>query len=312
MNKENYVHQPVLLHEALDALAIKPDGIYIDATFGRGGHSAAILEKLNKAGRLYALDRDPAAVEFAHKKFGTEERFLLVHQSFADLQQMAKQQQIIGKVDGILLDLGVSSPQLDDPERGFSFLQDGPLDMRMDTSRGMTVAEWLQNAKATDIAQVLHEYGEERFAKRIANAIVRARDEQPIITTAQLASIVSAANPAWEKHKHPATRAFQALRIFVNQELNELQAVLEHVLPVLAIGGRLAVISFHSLEDRIVKRFIRRHTRDETLPAGLPVRANEIHVRLKSLGRAIKPSVNEIAHNPRSRSAILRVAEKLS
>jgi len=304
-------HQPVLLEEVIAALAIKPDGIYVDATFGRGGHSQAILDRLNANGRLLAIDKDPEAAEFAQTKFKTEKRFKFLQGSFNCLQQFMRAEQLEGKVNGILMDLGVSSPQLDNPGRGFSFLQDGPLDMRMDTGQSETVATWLNRAKESAIAQVLHEYGEERFARRIARAIVRERAVEPIQTTGRLAAIVSAANPAWERHKHPATRTFQALRIFINQELSELQAGLEQALDILTMGGRLAVMSFHSLEDRIVKRFIRKNSKDESLPAGLPVVAAVMRPKLKSLGRSIKPSEAEIARNVRSRSAVLRVAEKL-
>jgi len=305
------MHQSVLLEEAIDALAIKPDGIYLDATFGRGGHSQAILAKLNANGRLLAIDRDPEAAAFAQQKFSNDKRFILFQGAFSQLEQFAKEQNVIGKVNGILMDLGVSSPQLDDPHRGFSFLQDGPLDMRMDTTSGEPVATWLNRAKEADIAQVLFEYGEERFSRRIARAIVRERQVEPIQTTGRLAEIVSTANPAWEKHKHPATRAFQAFRIFINKELAELQTGLEQALTVLAVEGRLAVISFHSLEDRIVKRFIRQQSRDENLPTDLPVVASAMRSRMKNLGRPIKPSAEEVAVNIRARSAILRVAEKL-
>lgn len=306
-----YQHQPVLLSEVLTGLAIQPDGIYIDGTFGRGGHSRAILEQLSPAGRLFAIDKDMEAVRFAQEQFAGDARFVITHGSFADLLEIAKQHQIVGKVQGILLDLGVSSPQLDDAARGFSFLHDGPLDMRMNVQQGESVAVWLNKAKEAEIADVLFQYGEERFARRMAKAIVQERTLEPITTTARLAEIVKAANPRWEKHKHPATRAFQALRIFINQELQELETCLAQVMEVLSVGGRLAVISFHSLEDRIVKRFIRRFSTDDSVPLGLPVRAVEMQPKLKSLGRAIKASTEEIANNIRSRSAILRLAEKL-
>jgi 16S rRNA (cytosine1402-N4)-methyltransferase len=304
------MHQPVLLEEAIAALAIKPDGIYLDATFGRGGHSAAILAQLNAKGRLLAIDRDPEAVIYAQEKFANEKRFTLFQGAFSQLEQFAKAQNVVGKINGILMDLGVSSPQLDDAQRGFSFLQDGPLDMRMDTASGEPVATWLNRAKEADIAQVLFEYGEERFSRRIARAIVQERQAEPIQTTGRLAEIVKAANPAWEKHKHPATRAFQALRIFINKELTELQTGLEQALTVLACEGRLAVISFHSLEDRLVKQFIRKQTQGEQLPIDLPVVASTLQSKMKNLGR-IKPSAEEVAVNLRARSATLRVAEKL-
>lgn len=306
-----YKHQPVLLAEVLEGLAIQPDGIYIDGTFGRGGHSQAILERLNAEGKLLAIDKDQEAVRFAKQQLDQDKRFSITHGSFDQLLEVAKQHQVIGKVSGILLDLGMSSPQLDDAQRGFSFLHDGPLDMRMNMQQCETAADWVNRAKEAEIVEVLFKYGEEKFARRIAKAIVQERIIEPIVTTGRLAAIVSAANPRWEKYKHPATRAFQAFRIFINQELQELETCLEQVIEVLGVGGRLAVISFHSLEDRIVKRYMRRSSRDETLPAKLPVRAVEVRPRLKSLGRAIKPSADEIAVNPRSRSAILRLAEKL-
>lgn len=308
--QSDYQHQPVLLDEVLEALAIKPDGIYIDATFGRGGHARAILNLLGAKGRLLAVDRDPVAVEFARTNFADDARFSIVHGAFSQLEQIAKDAQIIGKVDGVLVDMGVSSPQLDDPQRGFSFLQDGPLDMRMDTTQGKTAAEWLATAKEADIATVLREYGEERHAKRIAGAIVRERSVEAIQTTGRLAAIVKEANPSWERTKHPATRAFQAIRIFINQELAEIPLLLEQVLDVLAVGGRLVVLSFHSLEDRIIKRFIRQHSRGEQLPINLPVVFAKTKPRLQSLGR-VKAEDSELAVNPRARSAILRIAEKL-
>lgn len=311
MRAKSFLHQPVLLREVIEALAIDRDGIYIDGTLGRGGHTQEILKLLGPQGRLIAIDKDPAALASVGKELEADQRVTLIHGSFVLMKEIAKQQNIIGKVNGILLDLGVSSPQLDEPERGFSFLQDGPLDMRMDNTSGITAAAWLAAAKEAEIADVLHDLGEERYARRIARAIVRERAVEPIVTTGRLAAIVSEANPAWEKSKHPATRAFQAIRIFINEELNELQASLEQVLDILAIAGRLVVISFHSLEDRIVKRFMRRHSQDESLPAYLPVVHKEVRPRLKRLGRGIKPTVGEIAANPRSRSAVLRVAEKL-
>ncbi len=303
-------HVSVLLEETMAGLAIKPDGIYIDATFGRGGHSAAILNALGATGKLLAIDKDPEAIAFARQNF-EDARFKITQAPFAKLGEIAQQNAVSGKVDGVLLDLGVSSPQLDDPERGFSFLREGPLDMRMDPHSGISAAEWLATAKEADIVKVLFEYGEEKFARRIARAIVNERVDNPINTTTQLASIASAANPAWERNKHPATRTFQAVRIFVNKELNELENCLEQVLEVLAIGGRLVVISFHSLEDRIVKRFIRRHSHGEQLLAKLPIMAAEERTRMRTIGRVITANENEITNNPRSRSAKLRIAEKL-
>jgi len=307
----NELHKPVLLTEVITHLAIQTNGIYFDATFGRGGHTQSILERLGTKGRLLAVDRDQTAKQYAELHFGHDERFVFCFGSFAEIKQIAIANDVLGKVNGILLDLGVSSPQLDDPQRGFSFLHDGPLDMRMDTSKGKTAAEWLAHAKERDIVQVLFEYGEEKFAKRIARAIVTEREIEPIVTTARLASIAAAANPRWEKHKHPATRTFQAIRIWINNELNDLQACLDQTIDVLAVDGRLAVISFHSLEDRIVKRFIRQHSREPAELASLPVSVGH-RPKLKSLGRGIKPQPDEIALNPRARSAILRIAEKVS
>ncbi|MES9959895.1 MAG: 16S rRNA (cytosine(1402)-N(4))-methyltransferase RsmH [Sedimenticola sp.] len=305
-------HLPVLFHEALEALSITPSGVYMDGTFGRGGHSGAILEALGPEGRLIAVDKDPDAVAAAEVAFGGDRRFVIEQGSFAMLERFAEKHQVVGKVDGLLLDLGVSSPQLDRPERGFSFLSDGPLDMRMDNSAGPSAAEWLAGAEAEDIAQVLKAYGEERYAKRIARAIVAARQECAITTTRQLAEIVAAANPSHEKGKHPATRSFQAIRIYINRELDDLSDCLEQSLDVLAPGGRLAVISFHSLEDRIVKRFMRDGERGEQFPPGLPVTQDQLKPKLKRIGKAIKPSAGEVADNPRARSSVLRVAERMA
>lgn len=312
--RQQDVHTPVLLAEVIAALAIKPNGIYIDATFGRGGHSQAILAQLSPQGQLHAFDKDPTAVAFAREHFSQESRLHIQAGSFTQLASYCQEQRLTGQINGILLDLGVSSPQLEEAARGFSFLQDGPLDMRMDNHKGESATEWLAKVKEVELAEVLHRYGEERFARRIAKAIIRARAVEPIITTGQLASIVSAAHPAWEKNKHPATRVFQALRIMVNQELVELDRVLNQAIDLLAKGGRLAIISFHSLEDRMVKQFMRKHSRLDLGPPGLPLRATEINTQrpaLQILGKSIKPSTQEIAVNPRSRSATLRVAEKI-
>jgi 16S rRNA (cytosine1402-N4)-methyltransferase len=304
-------HQAVLLSEVLQGLAIKPDGIYIDATFGRGGHSRAILDQLSSAGQLLAIDKDLSACAYAKQHFADDSRFSIQHGSFTQLINFVTQNNWLGKVNGILLDLGVSSPQLEEPQRGFSFLRDGPLDMRMDTTQPLDASTWINSASETDISDVLHNYGEERFARRIARAIVRERQISPINTTQRFAEIVTAANPAWERHKHPATRSFQALRIFINHELDELTNVLTQCLEALTIGGRLAVISFHSLEDRLVKHFIRDQVRGDKLPKHLPIRHQQLQQRLRSVGRAIKPSATEIQQNPRARSAVLRLAEKL-
>lgn len=305
------MHQTVLLQEAVEALVTNPSGFYVDGTFGRGGHSRYLLEKLDDDGRLLAVDKDPAARLAAQELADTESRFDFFHGSFAELPQQL-QRMGVEAVDGILLDLGVSSPQLDDGERGFSFMQDGPLDMRMDTTRGETAAEWLSVAGVDEITLVLKEYGEERFARRIATAIVAARSEQALTTTAQLSEVVSAANPRWERHKHPATRAFQGIRIKINRELEDLQALLAAALDMLRMGGRLVVISFHSLEDRMVKRYMRDMARGEQFPPGVPVRDSALNRRMKLLGKAMRASDEEVAGNVRARSAIMRVAEKIS
>lgn len=305
-------HTTVLLDEAVAALVTDPDGFYVDGTFGRGGHAARILAALSERGRLMGIDKDPLACQVASKKFAEDNRFQIVRGSFAQLAEMVSAQHQLGEVQGVLLDLGVSSPQLDDASRGFSFLRDGPLDMRMDPESGISAADWLATAEEQEITRVLRDYGEERFARRMARAIIAARNEQPITRTARLASIVAEANPSWEKGKHPATRAFQGIRIFINRELEDLELALASILDVLAIGGRLVVISFHSLEDRIVKRFIRENERGKPLPKGLPIMEKDIVRRMRSVGKASKPGAAEVAANIRSRSAVMRVAEKLS
>jgi 16S rRNA (cytosine1402-N4)-methyltransferase len=307
----SYTHQPVLLSEAIDFLNIQPDGIYLDGTFGRGGHSRAILARLSAHGRLIAFDQDPEAVEAAQLLAATDSRLRIVHTPFVNLKQQLESLELFGKLNGILLDLGISSPQLDNSERGFSFLRAGTLDMRMNPQQGQSLQTWLETAKETEIMNILKDFGEERYAKRIARAIMTARAVQPLTTTVQLAEIIAAAHPAWEKDKHPATRSFQAFRIFINQELAQLTQVLPQALDALAVGGRLAVISFHSLEDRIVKRFFRDAARGDDFPPDLPVTMDQLHPRLKILGKPISPSETEIQHNIRSRSAVLRGAEKL-
>lgn len=302
-------HITVLLHEAVDALNVRADGIYVDGTFGRGGHSRRILSQLGTHGRLIGLDRDLAAV--AHGQSITDARFTMVHAHFSSMAEVLADLGVEA-VDGILLDLGISSPQIDEGERGFSFRFDGPLDMRMDQSRGQTAAEWLAVISEKQLVEVIRDYGEERFAKQVARAIVKEREDgHAITTTGQLAKIVAGAIPKNEPGQNPATRTFQALRIFVNQELEELSLVLPDCLQLLRPQGRLAVISFHSLEDRIVKRFIQSEADRDTLPAGLPVRASELpQPRMLAVGRAIKPSAAEVSANVRSRSAVLRVAER--
>ncbi|HSP01192.1 MAG TPA: 16S rRNA (cytosine(1402)-N(4))-methyltransferase RsmH [Thioalkalivibrio sp.] len=304
-------HRPVLLEESVEALAVRPEGIYVDATFGRGGHSERILERLGPEGRLIALDRDPEAAAEAQRRFAAEGRFQFERCSFDMLQQVTDKLGISGRLDGVLLDLGVSSPQLDTPERGFSFQSDGPLDMRMDPDSGESAAAWLDRAEEDEIVQVLKEYGEERFARRIARRIVETRRETPIERTRQLAELVRDAVPFRERHKHPATRSFQAIRMRVNDELESLRRCLDQIPALLAPGGRLAVISFHSLEDRLVKRAIRHQVEGERLPRGLPVRDDRRGQTLKLVGRAIKAGEVELAQNPRARSAVLRVAERL-
>jgi 16S rRNA (cytosine1402-N4)-methyltransferase len=306
-----YIHQPVLLNEVLEALAIRKDGVYVDGTFGRGGHAAAILAQLGPEGRLLAMDKDPEAVQSARMQFGNDARFEIEQGAFTMLTQLLAQRQLQGRVNGLLLDLGVSSPQLDDPARGFSFYTDGPLDMRMDPDTGISAAQWLQRASEREIREVLRALGEERFAGRIARAIVNARSETPLQTTRQLAELIAAAVPSREKNKHPATRSFLAIRIFINHELDDVRDVLEQVPDALAPGGRLAVISFHSLEDRIVKRFIRDEYRGEQAPPEFPLAGMDYRPRIRPVGKAIRASEAEIDSNPRARSAVLRVAERL-
>jgi len=308
---QRHAHRPVLLAEVLAALAIQPDGIYVDGTFGRGGHAAAILDELGPAGRLLAMDKDPEAVRSAEEQFGDDPRFEIQQGAFTMLSRVVAQQQLEGQVNGLLLDLGVSSPQPDDAARGFSFSLDGPLDMRMDPAAGPSAAEWLQTVSEHDLAGIMKTYGEERFAKRIARAIVKQREQAPLGSTAQLAELIAAAVPVRELHKHPATRSFQAIRIYLNNELDEISEVLEQVPDVLAAGGRLAVISFHSLEDRIVKRFIRTEYRGEQPPEEFPLAGMDFRPRMRPVGKAIHPAAAELEGNPRARSAVLRVAERL-
>ena len=303
-------HIPVLLHEALDALCIRSDGIYLDCTFGRGGHSRAILASLDEGGRLIGFDRDPSAVAAAQDLAKKDSRFEIVHTAFSELES-ALDSIAIARVHGVLMDLGVSSPQLDQAERGFSFQADGPLDMRMDPTSGQSAADWIARADTDEIADVLWVLGEERFSRKIARAIAEARKVEPIVTTAQLSKIVSDAQPKKDQNKHPATRTFQAIRLHINEELSEVEQGLEAAVKRLEVGGRLAVISFHSLEDRLVKRALRDASR---LPQGdprMPLPDSVTKPRMRLMGKAIKAGTGELGMNPRARSAVLRVAERM-
>ncbi len=312
MSTMDLSHSAVLLEEAIAGLHIKQSGIYVDLTFGRGGHSAAILKKLGPEGRLIALDRDTTAIKEANTRpLFQDSRFSIHHTAFSHLEELMQSCDCAGKVDGVLMDLGVSSPQLDDAARGFSFMRDGALDMRMDTSAGLTAAQWLNSAELEEMSQVFKELGEERFHWRIAKEIVASRAEAPIATTLELAALIERVCPVREKHKHPATRVFQAIRININAELEELRQVLKQALEVLAVTGRLCVISFHSLEDRIVKQFIRKHATEDPYPADLPIQANLIQFRLKKIGGLVRPTAAEMQKNRRARSGRLRIAEKL-
>lgn len=305
-------HTPVLLREVLAALDVRADGRYVDATFGRGGHTAAILELLGAQGRVVAIDRDPDAIRAGRERFAGQERLTLVAGPFSRLAALIAELGLTGSIDGVLLDFGVSSPQLDDAARGFSFAQDGPLDMRMNNQAGASAADFVARASEHEIARVIREYGEEKFARRIAREIVGARRAAPIVRTGQLAEIVAQAVPTREPGKHPATRTFQAIRIHVNDELTEIRSALEGSLAVLAAGGRLCAISFHSLEDGIVKRFIQQNSQEDPVYAGLPQVPAHARPKLRRLGRAVHPSAEEIAGNPRARSAVMRAAERLA
>jgi 16S rRNA (cytosine1402-N4)-methyltransferase len=306
-------HNPVMLAEVLEQLAIKEGGVYLDCTFGRGGHSQGILSLLGATGRLVAFDRDVAAIDSDITRLMLKDkRFTLRHSCFSALESVVASEGLVGQIDGILLDLGVSSPQLDNPERGFSFMQDGPLDMRMDSTSEMTAAKWLAQVDEKELVRVLFEYGEERFARRIAHAIVETRTEKPLTTTRELVKLIEDVIPKREKHKHPATRSFQAIRIEVNKELDELKAVLQQSIRVLKQGGRLVVISFHSLEDRIVKQFIRDESGAKYDPGKLPIKEADITKGvLVKRGKPLKAGKVEIDQNLRSRSAIMRVAERI-
>ncbi|WP_322980466.1 16S rRNA (cytosine(1402)-N(4))-methyltransferase RsmH [Pseudomonas sp. C11] len=313
MTDSSYRHITVLLDEAVEGLAVRADGCYVDGTFGRGGHSRLILHKLGPGGRLLGFDKDPLAIATGEALAAEDGRFVVVQRSFAELSDEAAVRGLAGSISGILLDLGVSSPQLDDPERGFSFLNDGPLDMRMNPDVGVSAADWIASADEDEIARVMKDYGEERFAKRMARAVVQRRAEQPFTRTADLAKVLTDANPAWEKGKNPATRAFQGIRIYVNNELGDLERGLEAALDALEVGGRLVVISFHSLEDRIVKQFMKHQAKGEAdkLPRDLPIIPKAFEPRLKLIGKPVFASDAEVKANPRSRSAVMRIAEKL-
>ena len=304
-------HETVLQQEAVSALNVRPSGRYVDATFGRGGHARAILDTLGVEGSLLVLDRDPEAIAAAQGLMAQDPRVNAMKIPFSALGSALSELRLLGKVDGILFDLGVSSPQLDNPERGFSFMRDGPLDMRMDIDAKLSAAEWLAEAPEQKIADVIYQLGEERYSRRIARAIVKVRTDMAITRTSQLADIVKQAHPAWEKHKHPATRTFQAIRMHINNELSELESALEVVLSSLATGGRLVVISFHSLEDRMVKKFMARCAKGDSFPRGVPVTAEQLKPALKLIGRPIRPTAEEVQLNSRARSAVMRTAEKL-
>ena len=305
-------HAPVLHDEAIAALEIKPDGRYVDGTYGRGGHARSILAGLGEQGRLIVMDRDPEAIADAHRTFDADNRVTIIHDDYANMQSRMAELELLEQIDGILLDLGVSSPQLDDASRGFSFQQNGPLDMRMNPAAGESAAAWLARAEEAEIARVLWEYGEERQSRRIAKKIVEVRQARAIDDTASLAGLISEVLPRPKNHRHPATRSFQAIRIHINQELGQIERLLETVFDILKIGGRLLVISFHSLEDRLVKRFFKTHSTRRKIPRGLPLRDSEIEsgIRLKVTVKAIKAGASELASNPRARSAVLRVAER--
>lgn len=303
-------HIPVLFREAVDALNIRPGGVYVDATMGRCGHAQEIARLMGDDGALICFDRDPRAIELGREVFKDDSRVTIIHSDFGQMAAQLKAHTKVNFVDGVLMDLGVSSPQLDQAERGFSFMRDGYLDMRMDTTKGESAAQWLARVEERELMMVLFDLGEEKFARRIARSIVETREEAAIESTLQLAAIVAAATPKKDKHKHPATRTFQAIRLFVNQELSQVSQALPQAVELLNEGGRLSVISFHSLEDRIVKRFIRELSTAKLPPKNIPVAPEAYLTPLKSLSRAIKPSTAEVAENPRSRSSVLRIAER--
>lgn len=304
-------HETVLLDEAVEQLVQNPSGIYVDGTFGRGGHSRKILQALSEQGQLWVFDKDPIAIAEAHKLAEEDSRVRVVHDSFSSMKAVFETEGLLAKIDGVLLDLGVSSPQIDDAERGFSFMKDGPLDMRMDSSSGESAAQWIAESSEDDMIRVFREYGEERFARRIARAIVEARKAKPIVTTFELVELIRGAVPRVDRNKHPATRVFQAIRIVVNNELEDLKFVLTNLSAVLGSGGRLAVISFHSLEDRLVKRFIQHAVQGEAAPRGLPITEDLRGREFRWVTKKHRPTAEQTQVNSRARSAILRVAEKL-
>jgi 16S rRNA (cytosine1402-N4)-methyltransferase len=306
------LHESVLLKEAIDALSVKASGVYVDGTFGRGGHSSKILESLAEEGCLVAFDKDLQAVEYYREHYEQDARLTLVHASFAEMAEVLADKGLLGKVDGLLLDLGVSSPQLDEAERGFSFLRNGPLDMRMDATAGMTAAQWLAEADQDEIKYVLKVYGEERFAGLLAKRIVERREEKPFETTLDLAEFIAEVAPKTEKNKHPATRSFQAIRIHINRELDDLKLLLQSAVDILSEGGRLVVISFHSLEDRIVKQFMKEQDRGPQLPRNIPVQSIERGPHLKIVSKPVKAGKEEVSQSVRSRSAVMRIAEKVA
>ena len=312
-----FQHEAVFLQEAVDALVTDPEGVYVDGTFGRGGHSRLILQRLGAGGRLLVLDKDPEAIAAAENLRMADARVVVGHGSFAELERFVATLPAVSRVhgrvvNGVLLDLGVSSPQLDDVRRGFSFTHDGPLDMRMNNNQGMSAAQWLATAAEEEIARVIYEYGEEKFSRRMAKAVVAARAQYPLTTTKQLADIIAQANPAWERHKHPATRAFQGIRIFINDELKDLQIALQAMLELLTVGGRMVVISFHSLEDRMVKQFMQKEVRGDDFPPSVPVTSAQLKPRVRLIGKALKAGDAERGRNTRARSAVMRVAEKIA
>ena len=305
-------HAPVLHEEVVDALAIKPKGYYVDGTYGRGGHASSILAALDEDGRLIVVDRDPQAIADARARLGADTRVTIIHDDYANLRERIGDLDLLQRIDGILLDLGVSSPQLDDASRGFSFQHNGPLDMRMNPGQGESAADWINRADEAEIARVLWEYGEERHSRRIARKVVETRNARPIEDTATLAALIAGVVPRPKNNRHPATRSFQAIRIHVNEELTQVQRFLDTVLELLKIGGRLLVISFHSLEDRLVKRFIKAQSTAPRLPRGLPLRDSDIvsTIRLRAIGKAVRAGADELEVNPRARSAVLRIAER--